>query len=76
MQTSIAPTPKNGSALKVPMITDQPVNMVYITTMYEQFKTLTDNEVNALPERRSIQTAPGKHLQLEAPEGKQSFIQI
>lgn len=49
MQATIAPTPKNGSVLKTMVITDQPVNMVYITTNYSQFKILTDNrEVNSL----------------------------
>lgn len=63
MQTSIAPTPRNGSALKVPMITDQPVNMVYITTNYEQFKLMDNNrDINLLHVRRLVESFQEQHL--------------
>lgn len=64
MQTAIAPTPsKNGSVLKVPQIIDQPVNMVYITTNYNQFKILADNrEVNLLHVKRLIDSFNEMHL--------------
>jgi hypothetical protein len=63
MQTSIAPTPKNGSVLKVSVITDQPVNMVYITTKYDQFKILTDNrEVNQIHVKRLVDSFNEMHL--------------
>lgn len=63
MQTSIAPTPKNGSVLKTMVITDQPVNMVYITTDYNQFKILTDNrEVNQIHVKRLVESFNEMHL--------------
>lgn len=63
MQTTIAPTPRNGSVLKVPVITDQPVNMVYITTNYNQFKILSDNrEINQIHVKRLIESFNEMHL--------------
>jgi len=63
MQMTIAPTPKNGSAQKVQVITDQPVNMVYITSKYDQFKTLADNrEVNSLHVKRLVESFNEMHL--------------
>lgn len=64
MQTSIAPTPsKNGSVLKATPIVDQPVNMVYITTNYEQFKILTDNrDINSLHVKRLVESFNEMHL--------------
>jgi hypothetical protein len=62
MQTTIvAPTPKNGSVSK--FISDQPVNMVYVTSNYTQFKTLQDNrEVNAVHVRRLVESFNDMHL--------------
>jgi hypothetical protein len=63
MQMTIAPTPKNGSVQKSPVITDQPVNMVYITTKYDQFKILNDNrEVNPVHVRRLVDSFNEMHL--------------
>lgn len=64
MQTTLsAPTPKNGSVLKTMVITDQPVNMVYITTDYNQFKTLNDNrEVNNIHVKRLVDSFNEMHL--------------
>jgi hypothetical protein len=63
MQMTIAPTPKNGSALKNTVITDQPVNMVYITTKYSQFKILSDNrDVNSLHVKRLVESFNDMHL--------------
>jgi hypothetical protein len=61
MQTQIAPTPKNGSVPK--LITDQPVNMVYMTSNYTQFRILNDNrEVNSLHVKRLVDSFNEKHL--------------
>lgn len=64
MQTTLlAPTPKNGSVLKTMVITDQPVNMVYITTNYDQFRILTDNrDVNTLHVKRLVDSFNERHL--------------
>lgn len=64
MQTSFAPTPKtNGSVLKTPTITDQPIHMVYVTVNYHQFRILTDNrDVNTLHVKRLVDSFNEQHL--------------
>lgn len=62
MQTSIAPTPKNGSVLR----TARPIEPTYkvlTTTNYDLFKIMADNRnINLLHVRRLVESMKVKHL--------------
>lgn len=59
MQTTIAPTPKNGSVLR----TSEPILQIYKTTDYGQFKIMSDNRnINTLHVQRLIESFKVKHL--------------
>jgi hypothetical protein len=63
MQTATAPTTKNGNVLRIPMITDQPVYMVYVTNDYDQFKIMDNNrDVNLLHVKRLVESFQQQHL--------------